>query len=307
MLHDYMMYYGDKDYIHSKMQIVRTIMNYFLELKRDDGTIKKPDYHNFVDWSFDKGEAPIDDDGYSALVDLHVLRALQWSANLEAYAGNDHFRKKYESMADQLSHTIKNTYWNYQLGLFTDIPGKNKLSQHTNCMAIITGLSKGEEAKKIMEQVLTNKQMVQATIYWHFYLFEALHKSGLGGQYIENLDTWKKMINHGCTTWPETGLQSRSECHGWGASPNLHLLKIIAGIDSDAPGFKKIKVEPFLGKAQNVKADIPHPNGNIDINISRNKKDGITGSITLPNNTTGTFLWNGKEIILKEGFNQINF
>jgi alpha-L-rhamnosidase len=92
MLYDYMMYFGEREYIRSKLPVLRQLMGYFLERERADGTIRKPDYHNFVDWALPRGEGPFDEDGYSALVDLHVLLALQWASALETYAGEAYLK-----------------------------------------------------------------------------------------------------------------------------------------------------------------------------------------------------------------------
>ncbi len=58
-----------------------------------------------------------------------------------------------------------------------------------------------------------------------------------------------KSCNVGLTTWAEIDdlNRARSDCHAWGSSPNIELYRIVLGIDSDAPGFSKVKIEPHLG------------------------------------------------------------
>ena len=51
----------------------------------------------------------------------------------------------------------------------------------------------------------------------------------------------------GLTTWAEMPEPTRSDCHAWGASPNIEFFRILLGIDSNAPGFKSIRIAPSLG------------------------------------------------------------
>jgi hypothetical protein len=175
-------------------------------------------------------------------------------------------------------------------------------------MAILTDITAGgDEDRMIMEKVLKNKELTQPTIYWHFYLFEALQKSGLGDQYIDNLGLWEQMIGAGCTTWPETGLQSRSECHGWGASPNYHLFKIMAGIRPGSPGFKTVIIEPHPGKAEEIKGEFPHPNGVLKFHFTRKGKTGLDVQLEIPENTEVLFKWNGSKKELNGGLHKLKF
>ncbi|MFM6914795.1 MAG: alpha-L-rhamnosidase C-terminal domain-containing protein, partial [Aquirufa sp.] len=86
-------------------------------------------------------------------------------------------------------------------------------------------------------------------------------------------------IDMGLTTWAETSdiSTSRSDCHAWGASPNIEFFRIVLGVDSDAPAFAKVKIEPHLGELKEVEGVVPHPQGEIQVQY----KSG-SASITLP-------------------------
>jgi alpha-L-rhamnosidase len=74
------------------------------------------------------------------------------------------------------------------------------------------------------------------------------------------------------------------------------------GIDSYAPGFSKIKIEPHLGTLTNVSGEIPHPDGKVAVAYAlKNGKWKI--NISLPNKTTGVFIWKGKTLLLNAGTN----
>ena len=111
----------------------------------------------------------------------------------------------------------------------------------------------------------------------------------------------------GLTTWAEISEidQARSDCHAWGSSPNIEFFRIVLGIDSDAPGFRKVKIEPHLGDLKNVKGKMPHPDGFISTDYKfENGKWKI--EIQLPGKISGKFTWNGKSYSLKPGTNNFS-
>ncbi|RZM13205.1 MAG: alpha-rhamnosidase, partial [Pedobacter sp.] len=137
-----------------------------------------------------------------------------------------------------------------------------------------------------------------------YYLHQALAKAGLGNDYMKWLDIWRKNIEWGLTTWTEDSNveYTRSDCHAWGSSPNIEFYRIVLGIDTDAPGFQKVKIEPHLGEITNVQGEIPNPAGQIKVKyVQQNGKWNM--SISLPGKVTGTFIWKGKTYVLKAGEN----
>ena len=142
--------------------------------------------------------------------------------------------------------------------------------------------------------------MAETTIYFKYYLHLALAKAGKGNDYLKWLSIWKENIDMGLTTWAETSdvSTSRSDCHAWGSSPNIEFFRIVLGVDSDAPAFAKVKIEPHLGELSQAEGIVPHPQGEIQVDY----KPG-SASITLPGTVSGSFVWQGKKYPLKAGKN----
>jgi len=112
----------------------------------------------------------------------------------------------------------------------------------------------------------------------------------------------------GMTTWAEMSdiAASRSDCHAWGSSPNIELYRTVLGIESDAPGFSKVKIEPHLGNITHIGGEIPHPKGTISVKYtSQNNKWNI--HIILPEGVPGRLVWKGKDYLLKPGANNLTF
>ena len=308
MLHDYMMYGADSTFITSKLSGERQVLNYFKGFQETDGSLKNVPNWAYVDWvpGWKRGMGPVGKDGSSALLDLQLLLAYQYAADMEQSLGMKEFTSLYKGKAEQLSKTIKSKYWDNTRKLFADTPEKDLFSQHANSLAILAGLIKGQEAENLGRLLLSDTSLAPASIYFKFYLHQALIKAGLGDEYLKWLDVWRKNIELGLTTWAETSdaERTRSDCHAWGASPNIEFFRTLLGIDSSAPNFKVVIIEPHLGSIKKISGEMPHPSGKVSVKYD-NTGPNLNAEINLPVKTTGTFIWKGKKYILKAGKNVI--
>lgn len=310
MLHDYWMYRPDSAFVQGKLSGTRQILDFFSHFQGPDGSLKNVPYWKFVDWvggpGWEMGQAPIGSDGSSAMLDLQLLRAYQWAGAMEARLGMPAYADIYRRKALQLKNTIRRKYWSAEKHLFADTKEKNTFSQHVNAMAVLARLIRPDDLPAFSKRLLSDTTLVQCSIYFKYYLNQALVKGGLGDHYMDWLDIWRENIKMGLTTWAEdSNLQyARSDCHAWGASPNIEFYRTVLGIDSDAPGFKKIKIEPHLGNLTHVSGETPHPNGKIKVAYKQtNGRWRI--QIELPQNTMGRLIWKGKEYPLTAGMNQL--
>jgi alpha-L-rhamnosidase len=311
MIHDYWKYRNDPEFVKSMLPGIRQVLQFFQKYQQQDGSLLHVPYWNFTDWAQEKGwnagVAPIGVDGNSAAMDLQLLNAYQLAAELEQDGGMTEYSLQYRKAAEKLQETIIHKYWNQTKDLFADISSKELYSQHVNALAILTGTVNGINATRLAEQMLRDSSITPATIYFKYYVNRAVIKSGLGDLYLELLGDWKHQLANGLTTWAEISDVdvARSDCHAWGSSPNIELYRTVLGIDSDAPGFNKVKVEPHLGKLLFAKGSIPHPNGTIKVeyDLAPGKRKAI---IDLPPGTTGIFVWKEKSFQLKPGISVFN-
>lgn len=309
MLQDYARYGADTEFVRSKISGTRQILAYFKSYQQADGRLKNTPQWMFTDWvdnqkEWKAGTGPMSANGTSAVLDLQLLWAYQVAADLETKLGNVAFATQYATEIFTLKKTIRAKYWDSTKQLFADREEKDEFSQHTNSLAILTGLATAPEATQIANQLITNNQLAPASIYFKYYLHQALIKAGQGNDYLKWLDKWRENINMGLTTWAETSDvdKTRSDCHAWGSSPNIEFYRTILGIDSDGLAFSKVKIEPHLGDLNNVQGKIPHPKGEVSASYKlENGKWKI--QIELPKNITGKLVWKGKIIALKEGVN----
>lgn len=304
MLHDYWMYRPDAGFLKDKLMGQREILSFFAKFQQADGSLKDLPYWKFVDWVGDMGWGPMGADGSAAIYDIQLLLAYQWASDMEKAIGESFYADYYAKKAGQLKETIKRKYWDTEKKLFADTNEKKGYSQHVNSLAILANLVNTEDMAAVGNGLLNDKSLTQCTIYFKYYLHQALNKAGFGNDYMNWLGIWRENIKQGLTTWAEDSRLNtvRSECHAWGASPNIDFFRIVLGIDADAPGFSTIIIEPHLGTMTKVGGEMPHPNGKISVNYEL-KKNKWQIHISLPQNTPGKLIWKGKTYELKPGAN----
>ncbi|AMR34427.1 alpha-rhamnosidase [Mucilaginibacter sp. PAMC 26640] len=309
MLHDYWMYRNDAAFVKDKLNGTRQVLAFFAKFQQADGSLKNTPYWRFADWvstkGWDFGQPPQDAGGNSAILDMQLLWTLQQAAEMESKLGLPVYAQMYAANAAKLKATIQRKYWDAAKGFYADTRDKETWSQHANALAILSGVA-GPSTNTLAIKLEADTSLVKCTIYFKYYLHQALVKGGRGDNYMNWLDVWRKNITTGMTTWGEISdlEHTRSDCHGWGASPNIEFFRTVLGIDSYAPGFSKIKVEPHLGSLKTASGEIPHPNGTIAVNYQL-KGSKWAVSIHLPAATHGVFIWRGKSYALKAGTNNL--
>jgi hypothetical protein len=310
MLHDYWTYRPDNLFIKNKLPGMRQVLHFFSQYQAKDGSLVNAPYWNFSDWvegnGWSRGMAPTGKDGNSAVLDFQLLWAYQLAIELESKLGMKEYAVLYKKAADLLKQTIRNKYWDSSKKLFADIPEKKIFSQHTNSLAILTGIVAQNQLLPLANKLHSDTSLTKATIYFRYYVHQALIKAGLGNDYLNWLDVWKDNISYGMTTLSETSdiNNTRSDCHAWGAHPNIELFRTVLGIDANAAGFKQVKIEPHLGSIEKISGEMPHPNGKISVAYERKNNWNII--IHLPVNTPGVLLWKGKKYSLKPGRNELD-
>jgi len=310
MLHDYWRYGRDTAFAISKLPGARQVLSFFHGFQQADGSLHGLPYWTFTDWvnspGWTTGMAPVGADGSSSVLDLQLLWAYQLAAEMEGRSGMKEYAGLYRSYAARLKATIRAKYWDSGRRLLADRPEKDLFSQHANTLAILTGVADQREAKDLAKRLLTDTSLAPASIYFKYYLHMALTRAGYGNDYLQWLGKWRENIALGLTTWAEMSdvAASRSDCHAWGASPNIEFFRTVLGLDSEAPGFTHVKVEPHLGNLQKISGSMPHPSGTLSASYQLNNgRWDIT--IALPPGISGRLIWKEKEYPLKAGLNTL--
>jgi len=296
MVYDYWMYRDDPKFVSQMLPTVRHILAWYEQYINEDGSIGATPYWFFCDWAsnFNYGRPFRQDDGHSAYQDLAVLKSLEEAAAMEEQLGIPGMAEHFHLLARKLRSNFVANYWDEERQLFADTKDRRNYSQHTNIMAILCDILPKEESRKLCEKMLEDKSITQVTIYFRYYLFAALKKTDLSDKLLDEMGVFYNQVKDDMTTWAEMPEPTRSDCHAWGASPNVELFRMLLGISSAAPGFNKIEIKPALGNLKKVSGSIPHPKGTISVNFELQKNGKLKKTVLLPQGVECDFVWDGK-------------
>lgn len=308
MVHDYWMHRDDPGFVRSFMPGVRSVIGWFENHLTPSGLLGNMPWWNFVDWAseYQSGVCPGADDGETSVISLQFVYALRYAEELAEKFGQPGEAQYYRALANKVSAAVRKHCWSEKRGLFAETPEKKLFSQHANIMAILVDLIGEDRQQGLFEKIVSEKDLIQCTFYYRFYLMRALKKVGLGDRYLDLLGPWHQMIKTGLTTFAETPEPTRSDCHAWSASPLYEFLATVCGIEPGAPGFRRVRIAPHPGRLEMIAAEFPHPVGNIICGLKKRGAMGISGEIILPEGLYGEFIWHGRKIDLHPGKQQIN-
>ncbi|GAB3931049.1 alpha-L-rhamnosidase N-terminal domain-containing protein [Larkinella terrae] len=308
MVYDYWMHRKDDKFVESMMPGMVSVLDWHEKRLATNGLNGPLEWWNFVDWS--KWDAPEEGmggvpkgarKGGSAILTLQQAYTMQRISQLFYHYGKNQQAEHYRLVGIRLAKNVYDRCWDSGRGLMADTPDKTGFSQHANIWAILTDAVPVAQQKVLMQKVMADPSLIQATFYFKFYLFQALKKTGMADQFLPMLKPWHDMLAMGLTTFAENPEPTRSDCHAWSAAPNYEFLSTICGINPASPGFETVVITPYLGNLQFAEGAMPHPAGEIAVRFDKTPTGGLKGTVTLPEGLTGTLKWKGKTLALKEG------
>ena len=322
MVHDFWMYRGDRALVAARLPGTRAVLEWFLARQREDGLLGHLPYWVHGDTGTSLDNAIQDPDGGSGLVTMQWIVTLRHAAALESAVGEPWRAERYLAAAERAARAAARL-WDDSRGLFADTPSRRSWGHPVNIAAIVAGVVPAAERERHLERVITIarhpagraadggrggpgqlEEIPSATFYFRFYLGRALEASGRGDAYLELLASWRSLLASGLTTWPEHPDPSRSDCHAWSAHPALDLLRLVAGIRPDAPGFARVRIAPALNGLPGLAAVHPHPRGEIRVRYRVSGRE-LLASVDLPAGVDGVLEWRGVEHRLRAGSQEL--
>lgn len=274
MLHDHMMYFGDRVLVARHLNTVYRVLTFFRRHLTAEGLVDKiggvngkAPFWSFVDWAEawmpTEGMPDAGLDGPITMESLLYLYGLQAAADLEDYAGGSR-SAAYREEAAVLQAAIRACCTDGE-GFLVDGPGKIQRSQHCQVFGILTGTLDSETGRRAMMATLHDRKITQCSIAMCFYLFRALERVGLYRYTDRYWDIWRHMVSRHCTTCVEAEGYSRSECHAWGALALYELPSAVLGVRPAAPGYAKIAVQPVPGYLTYASGTVRTPRGDLQV------------------------------------------
>ena len=149
MVHDYWRYEDDAEFVREMLPGVRAVLGFFARYQKPNGSLRPMPWWNFVDWAWTKrGIPPTVDDGSSAVIDLQLLLALDWAADLEEALGSKRARRNIAHPRRQRT-TIRKMYWDSSMATVRRYARATmtEFSQHANALAVLARVFEGEDAR----------------------------------------------------------------------------------------------------------------------------------------------------------------
>ena len=306
MLHDHALWRGGRELVQQMMPAARSILEAYAARVDDAGLPHALPGWNFVDWvpHYPQGVAPGAGDAVNATVGWHLVMTLHAMAELEVWLGEPGLADRWRDLAGRVAQGLERACFDEAAGLYAEEPGGSAFSEHAQCMAVLSGALPAERCERLMRAMLGAQGLAEATIYFSFYVFEALGRVGLVDPLHARFDLWRGLPELGFCTPPEKPEPSRSDCHGWGSHPLFHLPATVLGIRPASFGFDRVEVRPLLGPMRHAAATLPHPRGTITARVDR-RDSALHAEVTLPEGVEGELVWNGETRPLTAGVNRV--
>lgn len=308
MIYDYYKLTNDLTFIQKYKDGMMHTLAGFEKNMNEFNLVNETKFRYFVDWytgpNNGSGTATNNNGKNSAVVSLHYVHALQNAAKLFDAIGDHGNSATFHKRANEIKQSVFELCYDTQREIFAERPDKTIYDQHTNIMAILTDAIDEGEQKALLSKILNEKDLLQATYYYRYYLFEAIKKVGAPELFDVAQQPWETMIADHMTTTLERfeskEKPTRSEVHPWSASPAYFYFSYLAGIESVKNDFEEIRITPAFGKLHTMEGLLPTSRGDI-IFVLKKSNTKLSAEITVPQKMKGQLSWNGKQITLKEG------
>lgn len=288
MLHDHMMYFGDRELIRDYLPSVDGVLNYYARNLTPEGLVNKTGGFLFRDgawafidwaaqWDATAGIPPAGLTGPIVMESLLYVMALMSAAELAAFAGRPDTAQEYEQRAEAVRRAIRECCTDSD-GMIQDGPGVPQYSQHCQVFGVLTNTLTVEQGKKnILRTLRSPEEYAQCSVAMAYYLFRALEKCDLYEHTQKCWDLWRDMLRDNLTTCVEEPVHQRSDCHAWGALALYELPAVVLGVRPVKPGFAEMEVKPVPGPFTWAEGDVITPRGTVRV---RWTKEGDTPDLS---------------------------
>lgn len=294
MVHEHMMYFGDKNLVKSHLTTIENVLNFFDNSINDLGLVgnvgsiiflPEQKYWSFIDWCNEwmMGVPNSFKSGSITMESMLYIMGLEYAADLAEYVGRIELAREYRERAEKVRVAIR-TNCIGKNNLIQDGPNFEEYSEHCQVFGLLTDVVDVETSKINLKEVVGNKDYAQCSVAMAFYRYRALEKAGLYELTNKCWDIWRDMISNNLTTCVENDTDGRSDCHAWGSLALYELPSVTLGVRPTKPGYEEVEVKPMVGYLSNAKGEVITPKGiikvdwvnqNNEINLKVSVPDGI--------------------------------
>lgn len=262
----------------------------------DDDGLLSIDAWNFIDW------AQLDQPNSGVVTHQNMMLILAWEAagDLAEAAGDPRSASDYRDRAEKQRASVMAALWDdteraYVDSIHADRARSAAFSQQTQLFALLAGAGDPDRLARLEDVVCEPPaDWVQIASPWlAIFVYDALAARGRTADAVADLrEKYSMMLDLGATTCWETYPGStvstpqrltRSHCHAWSAAPAAFLPERVLGILPTAPGFRRVRIEPFAGDLAWARGRVPLPSGQtVDVAWTRGDDGVLDVTVTAP-------------------------
>ena len=293
MLHDHMMYFGDKDFLWRYVPTTIRILQYFQSHLEGRGLVGKiggingrDRYWSFVDWTKEwdatSGVPDASGQGPITMESLLYLLGLEKASEIMGWLGMKDLAAQYGAHAEELKIAV-NEHCRDADGFYLDGPDVAKYSQHCQVFAVLTHTADCKQGRRLLLQTLEKKErFAQCSVAMALYLFQALRETGLYDSTDGLWDLWRNMVKKNLTTCAEDDIRERSDCHAWGALALYELPCVVLGVRPAEPGYGSVEIQPEPGRFTWAEGSVITPKGSVQVSWKKQESGELVLSCQLP-------------------------
>lgn len=305
MAYDYYRITGDETALSDCEKGMDALFSRFEGYLDQNGVIDDPPDYMFVDWIYEDDFSmhhPPKALGQTVL-NAFYYGALRTAEKIYGILTKKEKAEKCRANADRLLAVFDQYFYDEEKGLYfegTASPSKHEnrwnpenvnkryFAVHSNTLAVLYGLAKGEKAKAIMEKVVNDESLIPCQPYFMHFVLEAVNVTGLFDRYgIALIKKWQKLtdvstkaLREGWIDMPGYGYDFS---HAWGGTPAYQLPSKLTGLKIVKPGYREIELSPRLCGLKEFEVLIPSAMG--DIYVKKNEKETV---VKVPENVKYT-------------------
>lgn len=230
---------GDDSVLDEVMPALGAVFDAFLAKRKDNGLIARfpePKFWNFYEWT--EGSNGISDGSEEEGETFDLILNATFLLAAEKYRLL--LKRRGEELSfpfDDFSAALRKAFYDESEGLFRLSDRSHSYSRLGCSMALLAGVVKGEEAKRVASRMLEKEGIVDCSLSCAAFFYDALLAADPGYRSFVLDDIRRKygyMLDCGATTFWET-LRGSAEnggvgslCHGWSAIPVYYYHKFFS-------------------------------------------------------------------------------
>lgn len=264
---DYGLCSGDLDLVKELLPGMRAVLDWFRRHTNDQGLPEKLPYWNITDWCpwWPRGVVPGADTGPTCIISAQFIQALAEVAQMCEWLQLDDEALHLASEAASLRPILHETFWSEEEGLYFDRPGGPEVSQYGNAWAVACGAADDAAKQRLPQRFPHDAKLAPGSFfYWHT-AFKAMRALGTYDTMPDHLGPWHESVGLGLDTFVEENSYWRSLCHAWSAHPIFEFLHQVLGVQSTAPGFAALRVQPRRCGLDWARGNVCTPRGPVQV------------------------------------------